>query len=68
VKGFTGPKKINTEGCCQSGFIEPTALAYLAAAGDESVTSAAFFATHQDFTNALVSHHFIYHLRADTST
>jgi polyhydroxyalkanoate synthase len=52
VKAITGSEVINTVGYCLGGIIEQTTLAYLAATGDESVNSATFFATHQDFTNA----------------
>jgi len=52
VKSITGAERVNTVGYCLGGIIEQTTLAYLAAIGDESVNSATFFATHQDFTNA----------------
>jgi polyhydroxyalkanoate synthase len=52
VKAITGSDTVNTVGYCLGGIIEQTALAYLAATGDESINSATFFATHQDFTNA----------------
>jgi polyhydroxyalkanoate synthase len=52
VKTITGSEVVNTVGYCLGGIIEQTTLAYLTATGDESVNSATFFATHQDFTNA----------------
>lgn len=52
VKAITGSEKINTVGYCLGGIIEQTTLAYLAATGDDSVNSATFFATHQEFSNA----------------
>jgi len=52
VKAISGSEKVNTAGYCLGGIIEQTSLAYLARTGDESVNTATFFATHQDFTNA----------------
>jgi polyhydroxyalkanoate synthase len=52
VKAITESEKVNTVGYCLGGIIEQTTLAYLAMKGDETVNSATFFATHQDFTNA----------------
>jgi len=52
IKAITGSEKVNTAGYCLGGIIEQTTLAYLAATGDDTVNTATFFATHQDFTNA----------------
>jgi len=52
IKAITGSDVVNTVGYCLGGIIEQTALAYLAVSGDESVNSATYFTTHQDFTNA----------------
>jgi polyhydroxyalkanoate synthase len=52
VKEITGAEKVNTVGYCLGGIILQTVLAYLAATGAESINSASFFTTHQDFTDA----------------
>jgi len=59
IESVTGAGKVNAVGYCLGGIIEQVTLAYLAAQGDEgattpglpSVSSATFFATHQDFTD-----------------
>ena len=52
VKAITGAEKVNMVGYCLGGIILQTTLAYMAVTGDESVNSATFFTTHQDFTDA----------------
>jgi len=52
IKAVTGSDVVNTVGYCLGGIIEQTALAYMSVTGDESVNSATYFTTHQDFTNA----------------
>ena len=52
VKEITGAPKVNTVGYCLGGIIQQVALAYLATQGDDSVNSATYFATHQDFSNS----------------
>jgi polyhydroxyalkanoate synthase len=52
VKAVTGAEKVNVVGYCLGGIILQTTLAYMALTGDESVNSATFFTTHQDFTDA----------------
>ena len=49
VKEITGAKKVNSVGYCLGGIAQQVTLAYLAAQGDNSVNSATYFATHQDF-------------------
>jgi polyhydroxyalkanoate synthase len=51
VQAITGSEKVNTVGYCLGGIVEQVTLAYLAAQGDETVNSATFFTTHQDFTD-----------------
>jgi polyhydroxyalkanoate synthase subunit PhaC len=48
----TGVKKMNTVGYCIGGTLLSCALAYMAAKGDDRITSATFFAAQQDFTEA----------------
>lgn len=52
VKDITGSEKVNTVGYCLGGIIQQTTLAYLSNAGDDTVNSATYFATHQDFSHA----------------
>jgi len=52
IKAITGSETVNTVGYCLGGIILQTALAYLATQNDESVNTATYFTTHQDFTNA----------------
>jgi polyhydroxyalkanoate synthase len=52
VKEITGSGEINVAGYCLGGIILQVTLAYLAAQGDESVKSATFFTTHQDYSDA----------------
>jgi len=51
IKEISNAKKINVAGYCLGGIIQQTVLAYLAAKEDESILSATYFATHQDFTD-----------------
>jgi polyhydroxyalkanoate synthase len=51
VQDITASEKVNTVGYCLGGIVEQVTLAYLAAKGDETVNTATFFATHQDFTD-----------------
>lgn len=51
VKEITDSKKINTVGYCIGGTLLSMTLPYLKAIGDESINSATFFVTLQDFTN-----------------
>lgn len=51
VQAITGSERVNTVGYCLGGIVEQVTLAYLAAQGDETVNSATFFTTHQDFTD-----------------
>ena len=58
VKAITGVEKVNLVGYCLGGIISQVTLAYLAATdgstagGDESVNSATYLTTHQDFSDA----------------
>lgn len=52
VKAITGSERVNVAGYCLGGIIQQVTLAYLAAMGDQSVNTATYFATHQDFANA----------------
>jgi polyhydroxyalkanoate synthase len=53
VKEIMGVKKVNLVGYCLGGIISQVTLAYLAATGgDESINSATYFTTHQDFSDA----------------
>jgi polyhydroxyalkanoate synthase len=52
IKAITSTERVNMVGYCLGGIILQTTLAYLAATGNESVNSASFFTTHQDFTDA----------------
>jgi polyhydroxyalkanoate synthase len=49
VKSVTGMERVNMVGYCLGGLMLQVTLAYLTALGDETVNSATFFATHQDF-------------------
>jgi polyhydroxyalkanoate synthase len=59
ITAITGSAKVNTVGYCLGGIVEQVTLAYLAARYDEGagpedlpqVSSATYFATHQDFTD-----------------
>ncbi len=51
VKAITGAEKVNTIGYCLGGIIQQVTLAYLAARGEQSVNTATYFASHQDFTD-----------------
>ncbi len=48
----SGAAKLNTVGYCIGGTLLATALAYMAAYGDDRINSATFFAAQQDFTEA----------------
>ncbi len=53
VKEIMGVEKVNLVGYCLGGIISQVTLAYLAAQGeDESINSATYFTTHQDFSDA----------------
>ena len=52
VKRETGAEKVNVIGYCVGGTLLGTALAYLAARGEEPFASATFFAAQVDFTKA----------------
>ncbi|HKD58404.1 MAG TPA: class I poly(R)-hydroxyalkanoic acid synthase [Hyphomicrobiaceae bacterium] len=52
VKRETGVEKVNVIGYCVGGTLLGTALAYLAARGEEPFASATFFAAQVDFTKA----------------
>ena len=52
VKRETGADKINTIGYCVGGTLLGTTLAYLAARGEEPISSATFFAAQMDFSKA----------------
>ncbi|MBO0740110.1 MAG: class I poly(R)-hydroxyalkanoic acid synthase [Hyphomicrobiaceae bacterium] len=52
VKREAGVEKVNVIGYCVGGTLLGTALAYLAARGEEPFTSATFFAAQVDFTKA----------------
>jgi polyhydroxyalkanoate synthase len=52
VKEITGAEKVNMVGYCLGGIALQVSLAYLATTGDDSVSSATFFTTHQDFREA----------------
>lgn len=47
-----GVKRTNTVGYCIGGTLLSTALAYMAAKGDERINAATFFAAQQDFMEA----------------
>jgi polyhydroxyalkanoate synthase len=51
VKELTGSNKVNTVGYCIGGTLLSMTLPYLKAIGDESVNSATFFVTLQDFSD-----------------
>ncbi|MFZ5916333.1 MAG: PHA/PHB synthase family protein [Chloroflexota bacterium] len=51
IRAITGADRVNLIGYCLGGLMLQTTLAYLAAVGDETVNTATFFATHQDFTD-----------------
>jgi polyhydroxyalkanoate synthase len=52
VREVTGQEQINLVGYCLGGIISQVTLAYLAANGDDSVRSATYLTTHQDFKQA----------------
>jgi len=52
VQRETGVEKVNVIGYCVGGTLLGTALAYLAARGEEPFASATFFAAQVDFTKA----------------
>jgi polyhydroxyalkanoate synthase len=52
VQDITGAEQVNAVGYCLGGILLQVTLAYLAAEGNQSVNSATYFATHQDFRNA----------------
>jgi polyhydroxyalkanoate synthase len=52
IKDITGSEQVNTIGYCLGGIIQQVTLAYLARIGDDTVNTATYFATHQDFSNA----------------
>ena len=52
AKRETGVEKVNVIGYCVGGTLLGTALAYLAARGEEPFASATFFAAQVDFTKA----------------
>ncbi len=60
VRAITGSDRVNTVGYCLGGILEQVTLAYLAALGEEApetrglpqVSSATFFTTHQDYSDA----------------
>ncbi len=52
VREATRERKVTTIGYCVGGTLLATALAYMAANGDERVESATFFTTQVDFTHA----------------
>lgn len=52
IQAITGSERINTIGYCLGGIVQQITLAYLANQGQETINSATFFATHQDFSKA----------------
>ncbi|MGD8752839.1 MAG: class I poly(R)-hydroxyalkanoic acid synthase [Anaerolineales bacterium] len=52
VKAITGAQKVNTVAYCLGGIAQQYTLAYMAATGDDSVNTATYFTTHQDFSQA----------------
>jgi polyhydroxyalkanoate synthase len=52
IKAITGAEQVNTLGYCLGGIIQQTMLAYMAKTNDQTVNSATYFATHQDFRQA----------------
>ena len=52
VQRATGAAKVNTLGYCVGGTLLGTALAYMAALGDDRINSATFLAAQVDFANA----------------
>jgi polyhydroxyalkanoate synthase subunit PhaC len=50
VRDITGAPSLNTLSVCLGGTLTALGLAYNAARGDESITSATFLNTHTDFT------------------
>ena len=52
IKDITGAEQVNTIGYCLGGIIQQVTLAYLARIEDDTVNTATYFATHQDFSNA----------------
>jgi polyhydroxyalkanoate synthase len=49
VQSITGAERVNVVGYCLGGIMLQVTLAYLTALGDETVNTATYFATHQDF-------------------
>ena len=52
IEHATGERDVAAIGYCVGGTLLATALAYMAAKGDERITSATFFAAQVDFTSA----------------
>ena len=52
VQGITNAPKVNALGYCVGGTLLGTALAYMAAKGDERINTASFLAAQVDFSNA----------------
>lgn len=52
IKDVTGSEQVNTIGYCLGGIIQQLTLSYLTRIGDQTVNSATYFATHQDFSKA----------------
>jgi len=50
IKGITGTQKVNVIGYCVGGTLLSTAIPYLKAQGDETINSATFFVSLQDFS------------------
>lgn len=50
VEAITGADRVNLVGYCLGGIMLQVTLAYLAATGDASASTATYFATHQDFS------------------
>ncbi len=51
IKDATGEKDVTTIGYCVGGTLLAVTLAYLAAMGDERISSSTFFTTQVDFSN-----------------
>jgi polyhydroxyalkanoate synthase subunit PhaC len=52
VQGITNAAKVNTLGYCVGGTLLGTALAYMAAKGDDRINAASFLAAQVDFSDA----------------
>ncbi|MCC7347624.1 MAG: class I poly(R)-hydroxyalkanoic acid synthase, partial [Variibacter sp.] len=52
IKRATGETQVHAAGYCVGGTLLAVTLAYMAATGDQRITSATFFATQVDFTYA----------------